>query len=236
MRLHRAEPALPSRARVWLGRANVVDVSGYGLGAPLAALLSAAGSPAACATEAAVHEADGLVLVLPVRSEETLPETSELWFRIGRAAADATGSRGPAWVVMVWAVRAGERPVFATPFDGGDDAAEERRRGGFNAAPLVIGAGWRRELARHGGVAAAAVACRSAQVRRLLAAGSHGRIAGTDTRRMLADIVRIDPDARHTLLVEVRPGAAAAERRWADVAGVAAAVAAGRGGQPPTAR
>jgi hypothetical protein len=185
--------------------------------------LRAHGLDAVVADERAVGRAGGVVAVVPVGLDEVVTEPRELWLRVERLAAADDAVR-PAWVVVLWAVRHGERAAFATAYDGASELAGDRRRAGRNAVLLVTGDGWRRELAQHGRDPADAASCRSAQVRRLLVADSHQRVAGASGRTVCADLTALDPDVLHGVLVEL-PG-----HGWTGWTAAAATVAVARTG------
>ena len=207
----------------------VVDVTDHCLGAPLVRRLGAEGHPVVPADERAVAATGGLVVVAPVGLDEVVTGPRELWLRIERLARAESGRAvGPSWVVVLWAVQHHERATFATAHDGAVDLAGDRPRAGRNAALLLTGDGWGYELGRHGGDPAAAVECRSTQLRRLLAADSHQNVAGVMTaRRLCADIEALAPVALHGVLVQLRTPDGRSTR-WAGWAAAGAAVAQAR--------
>jgi hypothetical protein len=197
----------------------VVDVSGYGLAAPLIAALDAAGVQAAAVD--VLPSSGPTVLVLPVRLDEHVPSTGMALLRLqARALAPPSERSGP--LTVLWAVRHHERLAVATPHNG--DLADGPRRGAFNAAPLLAGGAWRAELSLHRGDTTSALRCLSRRIELLLGADSHQQIAGTAADSLRADARKIDSMARHAIVVEVRPSEPAIKRRWAGWDAAVAAV------------
>jgi hypothetical protein len=164
--------------------------------------------------------ADCAVVLLPMWTPGLPDSGSALLATIDSVCADPA-VRFTSGIVVVWFVPRDRRAQLAAA----RTVAGRTVLDAWNGAGLMLGTSWRRELHHHDGDQAAATACRSRQVERLLRATSHTELGEPDLRTLCRTLHRLDARFVHAVVPEVVEHTDDGTRRgWAGVESVAAAV------------
>ena len=201
----------PDRPR---GGVGVVDGTAVGLGSPVREALVDAGLPAVNAGPYDLQLGyDCLVVILPLTSP-ALPRAQRTPLPLHGdetvAALVALDANFTSRLVVVWHVGRAARMVLAAPRVFRDHILTDA----WNAADLLVGASWQRDLRRHAGDADVTLRCRSGRLART-AALTGAPLGDTSVADFCRAVAILDPGVLHTAVPDLageplrRAGAAA---------------------------
>jgi hypothetical protein len=219
--LRRLRARKPSPPTIGIG---VVDGTGYHAGGQLCAALVGSGLPASTVDAFGLATVTRcLVLLLPAKPAKVSAATQDLLSVLSALSGDPR-ARGQAarHVVIVWHVTEQARRSMVAPVLPADRPGSCPR---WNAAGLLLGSSWSREIGWHGGDQGAAVHCLSGWVGQLMQARGHDDLGPVTVAELYRYISAFDSGFLNVVMAQVgEPTADGVRYRWIGWESVVAAV------------